>query len=67
MTGLELKPRGYLVYEDDRWLVVALAVNASGYSLGRLVIPKAAIMYRSDGPAQPFCCMPRAAGTSTQP
>jgi hypothetical protein len=48
IAGQEIRLRGYLIYEDDKWLVVALAVNDSGYSVGRMVVPKIAVTRRND-------------------
>ena len=42
-----IRVRGYLVHEDDTWLVVATAVNECGYSLGRLIVPKMAVLGES--------------------
>jgi len=48
VAGQEIRVRGFLIYEDDKWLVVALAVNDNGHSVGRMVIPKVAITARMD-------------------
>lgn len=39
-----IKVRGFLLYEDDDWLVAATAVNSDGYSLGRIIVPRVAVV-----------------------
>lgn len=41
-----IRVRGYLVYEDEDWYVIAVAVSGScpEHSLGRLAVPKLAVV-----------------------